>query len=117
MTWQFLLFVAIGVNANEVHKWNHLPRKKRSKLVVALQDARLLQSAKHHGKHHVGSKDTHYCVLTTLLNPMLDAVQFWQGLEWAIERLLGRFQAPGRWTLGPLAAAPASCLRCHPAAQ
>ena len=22
LTWQFLLFVAIGVNANEIHKWN-----------------------------------------------------------------------------------------------
>jgi ubiquitin-conjugating enzyme E2 variant len=78
LTWQFLLFVAIGVNANEIHKWNHLPRKKRGKLVVALQDARLLQSAKHHGKHHVGSKDTHYCVVTNVLNPVLDGVRAYE---------------------------------------
>ena len=89
LTWQVLLFVAIGVNANEFHKWNHLPRKKRGKLVVKLQDAGLLQSGKDHGKHHVGSMDTHYCVLTNFLNPMLDAVRFWHGLEWAIELLLG----------------------------
>ncbi len=89
LTWQFLLFVAIGVNANEIHKWNHLPKKKRGRLVVALQDARLLQTAKHHGKHHVGSKDTHYCVVTNLLNPVLDGVQFWHGLEWAIEHSFG----------------------------
>ena len=94
LTWQFLLFVAIGINANEIHKWNHLPRKRRGKLVVALQDARLLQSAKHHGKHHAGSKDTHYCVVTNLLNPVLDAIQFWHGLEWFIVRLLGVSKRP-----------------------
>ena len=88
LTWQVLLLVAIGVNANEIHKWNHLPRKGRSKLVIALQEVRLLQTAKHHGKHHVGSKDTHYCVVTNLLNPVLDAVQFWHGLEWIVERSL-----------------------------
>ena len=94
LTWQVLLFVAIGVNANEIHKWNHLPRKRRGNLVTALQEARLLQTAKHHGKHHVGSKDTHYCVVTNLLNPVLDAVQFWHGLEWTIERLLGVSKRP-----------------------
>ncbi len=94
LTWQFLLFVAIGVNANEIHKWNHLPRKKRGRLVVALQDALLLQSAKHHGKHHVGSKDTHYCVVTNVLNPMLEAVRFWRRLERAIEFLFGVSKRP-----------------------
>ncbi len=89
LTWQLLLFVAIGANANEIHKWNHLPRMRRGRLVVALQDARVLQTAKHHGKHHVGSKNTHYCVLTNLLNPLLDTVRFWRGLEWAVERSLG----------------------------
>ena len=89
LTWQLLVFVAIGANANEIHKWNHLPRMRRGRLVVALQDARVLQTAKHHGKHHVGAKDTHYCVLTNLLNPLLDTVRFWRGLEWAVERSLG----------------------------
>ena len=94
LTWQFLLFVAIGANANEIHKWNHLPRKKRGKMVLALQNARLLQSAKHHGKHHVGSKDTNYCVVTNILNPVLDGVQFWHWLEWTVERLLGVSKRP-----------------------
>ena len=89
LTWQFLLFVAIGINANEIHKWNHLPRRKRGKLVAALQDAHLLQSAKHHGKHHVGSKDTHYCVVTNLVNPVLDKLRFWRALEALVSTLLG----------------------------
>ena len=94
LSWQVWLFVAIGLNANEIHKWNHLPRKKRSKLVVALQDACILQSAEHHGKHHADSKDTHYCVVTNVLNSVLDGVRFWHRLEWIVERLLGVSKRP-----------------------
>ncbi len=89
LTWQILLFVAIGVNANEIHKWNHLPKSKRSKLVVALQKLRLLQTARHHGRHHAASKDTNYCVITNVVDPVLDAVHFWRRLERAIEILCG----------------------------
>ena len=94
LTWQLLLFVAIGVNANEIHKWNHQPRKNRGVLVSMLQDAGLLQSAKHHRRHHAGSKDSHYCVLTNVVNPVLDGVHFWRGLEWTIEHLLGVYKRP-----------------------
>ena len=52
LTWQVLLFVALGVNANEIHKWSHLPEGKKGKLVAALQKYRLLQTPRHHGRHH-----------------------------------------------------------------
>lgn len=89
LTWQLLLFVAIGVNANELHKLNHVSKNKRGWLVSFLQDVHLLQSAKHHGQHHCGNKDSYYCVITNFVNPMLDGVQFWRGLEWVIEKTLG----------------------------
>ncbi len=89
LTWQVLLLVAIGVNGNEIHKWNHLPKNKRSQFVVALQKLRLLQTSEHHAKHHALSKDTNYCVITNVMNPVLDAVQFWRRLEWTIQRLFG----------------------------
>ena len=89
LTWQVILFVAIGVNANAIHKWNHLPRSKRGKVVVALQKVSFLQTPAHHARHHVAFKDTHYCVITNLVNPILDAVRFWRGLEWIIEKLFG----------------------------
>ncbi len=57
--------------------------------MAALQDAHLLQSAKHHGQHHVGSKDTHYCVVTNLVNPVLDKLRFWRTLEALVSTLLG----------------------------
>jgi len=94
LTWQVLLFVAIGVNANEIHKWNHLPERKRSKLVVALQKLRLLQTPQHHGRHHAASKDTHYCVITNMVNPVLEAVRFWRSLERAIGFLFDVFKRP-----------------------
>ena len=56
LTWQVLLFVGIGVNANEVHKWNHLPRTNRPELIVGLQAARILQTAEHHARHHKGKR-------------------------------------------------------------
>ncbi len=52
LTWQVALFVAIAVNANEIHKWSHMPKNKRGMLVSALQDIRLIQTPRHHGRHH-----------------------------------------------------------------
>ena len=84
-----LLFVAIGVNANEIHKWNHLPARKRPRFIAALHSLRLLQTPQHHIKHHVAGKDTHYCVITNVVNPVVDAVRFWRILEKAIAVLFG----------------------------
>jgi len=89
LTWQVGLFVAIGVNANELHKWNHLPRRKRPAPVVLLQRLRILQTPAHHARHHAGSKDTHYCVITNLVNPVLKSLGFWRRLERAVALLTG----------------------------
>ena len=89
LTWQLLLFVAIGVNANEIHKWTHVGRRHKSTLVTALQSAGILQTGKHHGGHHAGAEDSHYCVITNIVNPVLDRLRFWRGLEWVIKWTLG----------------------------
>ncbi len=89
LSWQQFLFVAISVNANEVHKWNHLPKRKRGWLVNGLQKLRILQTQKHHAKHHGGAKNVNYCVITNLLNPVLETIGFWRTLERAIELVLG----------------------------
>lgn len=94
LSWQLLLLVAIGVNAPEIHKWNHLSEEKRGFLEVLLHDARYLQSAMHHGRHHSGSKYLHYCVITNVVNPVLEIMNFWRRLEWLVERLLGIQKRP-----------------------
>ena len=81
LAWEVVLVAAIGVNANEIHKWTHQSRHKNGRLVSRLQDLGLLQSADHHAQHHRNGKSTHYCVVTNYLNPLLDAVGLWPSLE------------------------------------
>jgi len=81
LTWPVALFAFVGGHANQIHKWAHLPRRKVPLLVRGLQRARLLQSVAHHNRHHGGARNTHYCTVTPLLNPLLDRLGVWRGLE------------------------------------
>ena len=81
LSWEIILVAAIGVNANEIHKWAHQSRRKNGRLVSWLQDLGVLQSADHHAAHHRGEKSTHYCVVTNYLNPLLEWVGLWPSLE------------------------------------
>jgi hypothetical protein len=53
---------------------------------VLAQRVGLLQSPQHHRAHHSGTKDSHYCVMTGLLNPLLERCRFWRALEWLLAR-------------------------------
>jgi ubiquitin-conjugating enzyme E2 variant len=79
--WMVALAVLLGVNANQVHKWSHRTRHENGPFIVFLQRARVIQSPSHHHRHHVHDKDSHYCVLTDFLNPVLDGTGFWRRLE------------------------------------
>ena len=81
LTWEVVLAVAIGANANEVHKWTHRTRRENGRLICSFQDIGVLQSRSHHARHHRGQKNTHYCVITNYLNPVLEAMGLWQFLE------------------------------------
>jgi ubiquitin-conjugating enzyme E2 variant len=87
--WMVAMAVLIGVNANQVHKWSHRTRHENGWLITLLQRAKLIQSPSHHHRHHIFGKDSHYCVLTDFLNPILDRVRFWRGLEWLIALTTG----------------------------
>ena len=89
LSWPVWVFVVLGVNANQIHKWNHMPKARRPFLVRALQDPRLIQSSRDHAAHHRGEKNTAYCVITPFLNPLLDATGFWRGLEKLTVPMLG----------------------------
>ena len=89
LTWHVLLFVAIGINANEIHKWNHLPRSRRKKIVLFLQRVYLLQTPTHHAMHHMNSKDTYYCVITNVVNPVFETINFWRKLENILFKVFG----------------------------
>jgi ubiquitin-conjugating enzyme E2 variant len=94
LAWPVWLFVFCAVNANQVHKWAHSNPRENGAIVSFLQKIKLLQTQRHHGKHHSGMKDSHYCALTNVLNPVLDELGFWRGLERGIERLFGMQRRP-----------------------
>jgi ubiquitin-conjugating enzyme E2 variant len=87
--WMVALALLLGANANQVHKWSHRTRRENGAVVRFLQRLRLIQSPAHHHRHHTLGKDSHYCVLTDFLNPVLDRISFWTGLEWLIARAFG----------------------------
>jgi ubiquitin-conjugating enzyme E2 variant len=94
LTWQVWLFAIVSANANEIHKWTHRTRKENGPVISWLQDIRILQTPKHHLIHHKDPKNSHYCVLTNYLNPVLDAIHFWQALEWVLARTVGLHRRP-----------------------
>ena len=84
-----ILAAVLGANANQIHKWSHRTPRENGGLIILMQRLKLIQSPDHHNKHHVGGKDSHYCVLTNFMNPILDACRFWRGLEILVKRVLG----------------------------
>ncbi len=84
-----LLLLVISINANQIHKWAHQNRTERPWLISKLQDWKVLQGARQHGKHHSGHKNTYYCVITNVLNPVLERARFWVGLETLILLVTG----------------------------
>lgn len=95
LTWHVWLFALLSANANQLHKWSHRTDRELSPLLRALRRLHVLQSFEHHARHHRGAKDVHYCVLTELVNPVLDGTRFWR----ALERVFARSRS-GRWRPG-----------------
>jgi ubiquitin-conjugating enzyme E2 variant len=89
LSWQLGLFAVISTNANQVHKWAHRTRAENGRIISALQDWWILQTPRHHGLHHSDPKNTYYCPVTNLVNPVLERIDFWTRVESVIERLTG----------------------------
>ncbi len=81
LSWELTLLVALTVNTNEVHKWAHRTKRENGRFITWMQAAHVVQSRAHHGRHHGGNRNTHFCALTPWLNPLLERVRFWRGLE------------------------------------
>jgi ubiquitin-conjugating enzyme E2 variant len=82
--WQAYVIVALASQSNQVHLWAHSANPPR--LVGWLQRFGILQSPAHHGEHHKRPYASRFCTTTNFLNPLLDEIEFWRGLEWLIER-------------------------------
>jgi hypothetical protein len=69
-----------GLVVNEVHRLAHRPLLA-GPVSRLFQEIGLFQSPKHHAGHHRAPSDTRYCILTDWLNPVLDRLRIWEGLE------------------------------------
>ncbi len=123
LSWQLFLFVAVSINANEIHKMAHRTRAENGWFISKLQDWRILQTPRHHGLHHADPKNTFYCPVTNYVNPLLERVQFWPRLEALIALRTGvthrhdtavRGQGPGPEWLEEFRRAPKPCGRNCP---
>jgi ubiquitin-conjugating enzyme E2 variant len=94
LNWQVWLFALLAANANEFHKWEHRTRKENGRVISFLQDIRLLQTSKHHALHHTDPKNSHYCTITNFVNPVLDTIRFWDGLEWVLAKTIHLHRRP-----------------------
>lgn len=94
LTWPVWLFAAVSANANQIHKWTHQTPRENGRVITFLQRIRVLQTAQHHARHHTDPKNSHYCTITNVLNPVLDGIRFWDGLEWLLARTIGLTRRP-----------------------
>jgi ubiquitin-conjugating enzyme E2 variant len=83
--WEPYLTLLIASQSNQIHMWGHCANPPRP--VRWLQRLGVLQPAAHHAVHHRRPYGVRYCSTTTFLNPILDGIGFWRGLEWVGERL------------------------------
>ena len=83
-TFTILLMASFG---NEIHRWNHM--SKTSDFVTFMKDTGLIQIQKQHSLHHKQPHNQYYCVMTSLLNAVLERVNFWRKLEWVVQATTG----------------------------
>lgn len=81
--------VIFGMCANEIHAAAHRSPKENGAIITWLQKTGLMQSHKHHAQHHRKGKDTHYCVMTNHLNPVLERIHFYPAIETGIKWTTG----------------------------
>jgi ubiquitin-conjugating enzyme E2 variant len=90
--WEIVLFVLFSISACQIHKYSHQPVSRLSLAVRFLQKARIIQDSSHHVKHHTGEKNTNYCLISPLLNPVLHKIHFWEFMGFILRPLFGKIR-------------------------
>lgn len=80
----FGVFMGSYMNS-QIHKWAH--SVEPPVFVRAFQRVRGVLSPAHHSRHHSGPHLTHYCITTGWMNPVLDRIHFFRGLEHVLLKL------------------------------
>jgi ubiquitin-conjugating enzyme E2 variant len=83
-----LVSVSLGVfGTNQFHKWAHEDRT--SGLIAWLQRYHIILSPRHHAVHHHKPFNSYYCITVGWLNPILQHLHFFRGLERLIHACTG----------------------------
>ena len=77
--WHFYLVVLFCTHLNQIHAWSHTPRPPYA--VKVMQRIGLMTSVSQHALHHKRPYENNYCTTTNYLNPVLDSLGVWRGLE------------------------------------
>lgn len=67
------------VGTNLFHKWAHMSEPPR--YARLLQRLHLVLPVGEHDRHHISPHDCSYCITNGWLNPFLDRIHFWRGME------------------------------------
>jgi len=73
--------------SNLFHRWAHMARPPL--IARLMQCAGLIISFRQHARHHCPPYTVSYCIAIGWLNPVLDRIRFWRGLEWLIWKTTG----------------------------
>ena len=92
--WTIALTCVLAAFANQVHRWAHRSRTENGRVIVFLQQARIIQSPAQHAQHHRGEHDRGYCALSPWVNPIVDTLGLWRALEWLLQRLFNLQRRP-----------------------
>lgn len=78
----YVACIALASQSNEIHRKSHQTNKENGAIITLLQSIGLLQSRRHHGMHHQSPYNINYCIITNYLNPILEFIRFFRGMEW-----------------------------------
>lgn len=87
LKWEHIFILVYSSLANEFHAISHRSDKENGILIGLFQKIGIIQSRKMHGHHHQSPYNVNYCVLTNYLNPILNTIHFWDGIEKLINLL------------------------------
>jgi plasmanylethanolamine desaturase len=75
-----LLVMSLGLFAtNQFHKWAHAEDPGR--IISLLQRWHVILPSEHHHVHHAAPYETHYCITTGWMNPVLETTRFFARAE------------------------------------
>jgi plasmanylethanolamine desaturase len=111
-SWQLTLLYFLLLPINEIHKWAHVPAGKQKNPLAQLVQKIGVLNHPHHKQHH-RTLQSHYCILTVFLNPLLESINLWRTLEDLVHRTTGLRPRNGRWapTTPPQLSSPKAASR------